>query len=117
MASVLQPNPYQCDQCGATNIVAAPVLYLQGTRYFSGIFNSGTSQSYSAQAVAPPNPRGYVRPLLLWGLQRGILFAFASGVLPAWKRSPVIPTLSAIWNVQSHFFLFCAVACPNRCRF
>ena len=74
MASVLQPNPYQCDQCGATNIVAAPVLYQQGTRTFSGIFNSGTSQSYSAQAVAPPNPRGYIRPLLLWGIP--ICFTF-----------------------------------------
>jgi len=74
MASVLQPNPYQCDQCGTTNIVAAPVLYQQGTRTFSGIFNAGTSQSYSAQAVAPPNPRGYIRPLLLWGIP--ICFTF-----------------------------------------
>ena len=67
MASVLQPNPYQCDQCGTTNIVAAPVLYQQGTRIFSGIFNSGTSQSYSAQTAAPPHPRSYIRPVLLWG--------------------------------------------------
>ena len=68
MASVLQPNPYQCDQCGTTNIVAAPVLYQQGTRTFSGTFNSGTTQSYSAQAVAPPLPRGYLRPFIALGV-------------------------------------------------
>ncbi len=74
-----QWHPY-CSQtlinakCGTTNIVAAPVLYQQGTRTFSGIFNAGTSQSYSAQAVAPPNPRGYIQPLLLWGIP--ICFTF-----------------------------------------
>lgn len=31
MGTVLEQTPYQCDQCGATNIVAAPVLYQQGT--------------------------------------------------------------------------------------
>jgi hypothetical protein len=67
MASVLQPNPYQCDQCGTTNIVAAPVLYEQGTRTYSGTFYSGTTQSYSAQAVTPPLPRGYLRPFIVWG--------------------------------------------------
>ena len=67
MATVSQLNPYQCDHCGTANIVAAPVLYQQGTRAYSGTFSSGTSQSYSAQAAAPPSPRGYVRPLLLWG--------------------------------------------------
>jgi hypothetical protein len=73
MATVPQLNPYQCDQCGSSNIVAAPVLYQQGTHAYSGMFNSGTSQSYSAQAAAPPSPRGYGRPLILWGF--GILFA------------------------------------------
>ena len=68
MASVSQFNPYQCDQCGTANIVAAPVLYEQGTRTYSGTFHSGTSQSYSAQAVAPPHPRGYVRPFLALGI-------------------------------------------------
>ena len=73
MASAPQLNPYQCDQCGTANIVAASVLFQQGTRAYSGRFNSGTTQSYSAQAVAPPSPHGYGRPLLLWGF--GILFA------------------------------------------
>jgi len=41
MASVSQLNPYQCDQCGTANIVAAPVLYQQGTRAYSGTFSSG----------------------------------------------------------------------------
>ena len=77
MASVSQLNPYQCDQCGTTNIVAAPLLYQQGTRKYSGPFHSGTSQSYSAQAAAPPDPRGYGRPLLLWGIP--ICFTFFWG--------------------------------------
>jgi len=68
MASVSQLNPYQCDQCGTTNIVAAPVLYQQGTRAYSGTLSSGMSQSFSAQAAAPPDPRGYGRTLLLWGI-------------------------------------------------
>ena len=68
MASVSQQTPYQCDQCGTANIVAAPLLYAQGTRNYSGPFYSGTSQSFSAQAVAPPPPRGYGRPLLIWGI-------------------------------------------------
>lgn len=68
MASVSQQTPYQCDQCGATNIVAAPLLYEQGTRSYSGPYHSGISQSYSAQAAAPPHPRGYGRPVLFWGI-------------------------------------------------
>ena len=68
MASVSQLNPYQCDQCGTANIVAAPVLYQQGTHSYSTRFHSGTTQSFSAQAAAPPDPRGYGRPLLLWGI-------------------------------------------------
>ena len=75
MASLPQLNLYQCDQCGTTNIVAAPVLYQQGTRAYSGTFSSGTSQSYSAQVAAPPSPRGYGRPLFVWGF--GILFLSA----------------------------------------
>jgi hypothetical protein len=108
MASVLQLNPYQCDQCGTTNIVAAPVLYQQGTRTFSGIFNSGTSQSYSAQAVAPPNPRGYARPLLLWGF--GILFTCFWGVagLQAVARHP--NSLGTLERPIT-FLLILAVAC------
>jgi hypothetical protein len=68
MASVPQLNLYQCDQCGTTNIVAAPVLYQQGTRAYSGTLSSGTSQSYFAQLAAPPSPRGYGRALVLWGV-------------------------------------------------
>lgn len=67
MASRSEVNPYRCDHCGTANIVAAPVLYQQETRSYSGLFYSGTTQSYSAQAIAPPRPRRYVRPILLWG--------------------------------------------------
>ena len=49
MASVSQLNPYHCDQCGTANIVAAPVLYQQGTHThtYSTKFDSGTTQSFS----------------------------------------------------------------------
>ena len=77
MASVSQLNPYHCDQCGTANIVAAPVLYQQGTHTYSTRFHSGTTQSFSAQAAAPPDPRGYGRPLLLWGIP--ICFTFFWG--------------------------------------
>ena len=88
MASVSQLNPYQCDQCGTTNIVAAPVLYQQGTHAYSTRFSSGTSQTFSAQAVAPPNPRRYTRPFFLWGF--GIFFAifWGSAALRAVARNP-----------------------------
>ncbi len=74
MASVSQPKPYQCDQCGTTNIVAAPVLYQQGTHTYSTRFHSGTTQSFSAQAAAPPDPRGYGRPFLFWGVPICFMF-------------------------------------------
>jgi hypothetical protein len=67
MASVSQLNPYQCDQCGTANIVAAPVLYQQGTHTYSTRFHSGTTQSFFAQAVTPPRVRGFLRPFLVWG--------------------------------------------------
>jgi hypothetical protein len=67
MASVSQLNPYHCEQCGTANVVAAPVLYQQGTHTYSTRFHSGTTQSFSAQAVTPPRPRGFLRPFLIWG--------------------------------------------------
>ena len=36
MASTSQLNPYQCDQCGTTNIVAAPLLYRTGNAQLFG---------------------------------------------------------------------------------
>ena len=77
MTSESQLNPYRCDQCGAANVVAAPVLYQEGTRAYSGVFYSGVTQSYAAQAVAPPDRRRYLRPILLWGF--GVVFAFIWG--------------------------------------
>lgn len=67
MATSVQQHLYQCEQCGAPKIVAAPILYQQGTRTFSGILNHGVSQSVSAGAMAPPRPRGYVRQVSIWG--------------------------------------------------
>ncbi len=67
MATLPHQNSYRCDQCGTGEIVAVPLLYQQGTRTFSSTFSHGSSQSYSAQIAAPPNPRGYIRPFVLWG--------------------------------------------------
>jgi ribosomal protein L40E len=77
MATVLEQTPYHCDRCGATNVVAAPVVYQQGTHIYSTKFDSGTTQSASAQAASPPVPRGYKRLLLLWGIP--ICFTFFWG--------------------------------------
>jgi hypothetical protein len=67
MGTVLEQTPYQCDQCGATNVVAAPLVYQQGTHTYSNHFGRTTTQSVSAQAAAPPRPRGYLRPVIVWG--------------------------------------------------
>lgn len=64
---VAQQTPYQCDRCGATNVVAAPLVYQQGTHTYYNRFSRTTSQSASAQAVAPPRPRGYLRSVIVWG--------------------------------------------------
>ncbi len=68
MEVVSQSNSYQCDRCGSTNVVAAPVVYEQGTRTYSGTFNSGISKSQAAVAASPPAPRSYRRPLMVWGI-------------------------------------------------
>jgi len=75
---VEQQTPYQCDRCGAANVVAAPLVYQQGTHTYSTRFSSGTTQSFSAQAAAPPDPRGYGRSLVLWGIP--ICFTFFWGI-------------------------------------
>ncbi len=67
MESVVEQSPYQCDRCGATNVVAAPLVYGQGTHTYSTRFSSGTTQSFSAQSASPPRPQGYFRPIVLWG--------------------------------------------------
>ena len=73
MGSVLEQTPYQCNRCGTTNVVAAPLVYQRGTHTYSTRLGSGTTQSYSARAVSPPYPRRYARPMFVWGL--GILFS------------------------------------------
>jgi hypothetical protein len=78
MASVTQLNTYQCDQCGTENIVAAPIVYRQGTHTYTTRLHSGTRQSFTAHAAAPPDRRGYGRPFLLWGIP--ICFTFFWGL-------------------------------------
>ena len=67
MATSVQQHIYQCDECGTPEIVAVPILYQQGTRTFSGLFNHGISQSASAQVLTPPQPRSYFRQIFIWG--------------------------------------------------
>jgi hypothetical protein len=101
MASVSQFNPYQCDQCGNANVVAAPVVYHEGTRAYSGTFYSGVTQSYSALAVAPPKPRGYIRPFLVWGPPIVILFVWTvvgtNSILEHPATSALRPTTLAVF--------------------
>ena len=77
MATLPQQNLYQCDRCGSASIVAVSLLYQQGTHSYAGTLHSGISQSVSAQVAAPPKPRGYLRPILVWGF--GIYFALFWG--------------------------------------
>jgi DNA-directed RNA polymerase subunit RPC12/RpoP len=74
---VEQQTPYQCDRCGAMNVVAAPLVYQQGTHAYSTRFSSGTTQSFSAQAATPPDTRRYGRSLVFWGIP--ICFTFFWG--------------------------------------
>jgi hypothetical protein len=67
MGTALQQTPFQCDQCGAASIVAASVVYEQGTHTHSGRFASRITQSVSAQAASPPRRQNYVRSFALWG--------------------------------------------------
>jgi hypothetical protein len=108
MASVSQQNPYQCDQCGTANIVAAPVLYQQGTHTYSTRFHSRTTQSFSAKAAAPPHPRGYGRPLLLWGIP--ICFTLFWGFVGL-GRILVHPTSLATLGDTVTIFLLLGLVC------
>jgi hypothetical protein len=67
MVTTGQQTAYRCEHCGSPEIVALSLLYEQGTRSFSGRFTSGVSQSYSAQAAAPPKPKRYFLSFVLWG--------------------------------------------------
>lgn len=93
MEAVKQNNSYQCDRCGSTNVVAAPVLFQLGTRTYSGTFNSGTTQTFAAQAVAPPRPRGYLRPLVIWGPAIAIFFAWSIAGISSIHEHPLTSAL------------------------
>ena len=89
MASVSQLNPYQCDQCGTANIVAAPVLYQQGTHTYSTRFHSGTTQSFSAQAGRHLASSGLCPALSSLGNTNMLYPLFgASSVLSAFSITP-----------------------------
>jgi DNA-directed RNA polymerase subunit RPC12/RpoP len=94
IGDVVEQTLYKCDRCGATNIVAAPVVYQQGTHTYSNRFNSGTSQTFSAQAAAPPKPRGYGKSLLFWGIPIGFTFFWGfTGLLGILDHSKAAATL------------------------
>jgi hypothetical protein len=108
MATAPQLNPYRCEQCGTPDIVAVHLLYEQGTRTYSGMFHSGISQSYSAGSAAPPRPRGYARPLLLWGIPTFLLSLWSyAGLSSLLER----PTVTATAVVQVVVFLILGLAC------
>ena len=91
--AVAQNNSYRCDRCGTTNVVAAPVLFQQGTRSYSGTFSSGTTQTFAAQAVAPPRPRGYLRPVVIWGPAITIFFAWSVAGISSIHEHPLTSAL------------------------
>jgi len=88
MASLPQHSPYKCDQCGTPDIVAIPLLYKDGTRNYSTTVSWGSSQTYSAQAAAPPRPRGYMMHLLLWSVPTFLLFLWSYAGISAILERP-----------------------------
>jgi DNA-directed RNA polymerase subunit RPC12/RpoP len=67
MVYIQQQHSYRCDRCGSSELVSLSLLYERGTRTHSGPAYWGKSQSVSAQNAAPPSPRGYGGPVILWG--------------------------------------------------
>lgn len=105
MEAVSQSSFYQCDRCGTTNVVAAPVLFEQGTRTYSGTFSSGTTQTFAAQAAAPPRPRGYLRPFVTWGPAIAIFFAWSVAGISSIHEHPLTSALHP--NTVAVFFVLC----------
>jgi hypothetical protein len=108
MATQSQSNPYRCDQCGTGELVAVPLLYQQGTRTFTSTFSSGISQSYSAQIAAPPHPRGYIRPFVLWGFAICLFFAWSYAGLSSVLEHPATTAMRG--NVVVLFMLLCVAS-------
>ena len=81
MATLPQQSLFQCDRCGTRDITAAPVLFQQGTRTYSGMFRSGTSQTHSAQLAAPPRRKSNTGPLLRWAFPLCFCFFWGISVL------------------------------------
>jgi len=107
MGTVVEQTPYQCDRCGATNIVAASVIYQQGTHTYSTRFNSGTSQTFSAEAAEPPRPRGYLRPVLLWG---PAIVIFSAWTIAGFSSILEHPTTTALHVESPVIFLFLGIS-------
>lgn len=108
MASESQLNPYRCDQCGTANVVAAPVLYREGTRTYSGTFYSGVTQSHAALEVAPPKLRGYLRPFIFWGPAIIILGVWTLLGMSAIHKYPDSAALRP--STVAVFLMLCAAA-------
>lgn len=102
MASESEFSPYRCDRCGTTNIVAAAVVYQQGTRTYSGVFSSGVSQSQEALVAGPPNQRRYRRPFLTWGI--AVCFAFFWG-FAGLSRMTIHPNSASLGNAVAIFLI------------
>lgn len=96
-----QQRSYHCDRCGSPDVVSLSLLYERGTRTHSGPAYWGRSQSFSAQNAAPPRPKGYGGPLILWGFLVAFLafwfwaFSQAFGKYPA-TAAKVLVLLGAL---------------------
>jgi predicted RNA-binding Zn-ribbon protein involved in translation (DUF1610 family) len=93
---MVSPNrevSYQCDRCGSANIVALAILHQQGTRtLITGSGWRGSSQSYSAQAAAPPKPKSSLGPIVVYGFLLYVLLFWARACYAAMlnKKDPTL---------------------------
>lgn len=110
MATSVQQRLYQCDQCGTPEIVAVPIIYQQGTRTFSGLFNHGISQSASAQAVAPPRPRSYFRQIFIWGIAATLFSIWSLTSLISFHHQTAVSTSLAEVTVVFLVLWICSIA-------
>lgn len=108
MATLAAQQAYQCAECGNPEILAVPLIYEQGSRTFSGIFNRGVSQSIAAQQMAPPTRRRYFRPTLLWGFAI-YFFLFWGGAGLSSLTRPVEDVTSS--RIAVGILMFLALLC------
>ena len=115
MGTVLQQTDYQCEQCGATNIVAAPVVYSQGTHsLFGPVSRRNNAVIFSTQLAAPPRPEVICVHFSVGDSQAFILFLwpllaseqFSHTRSHAALRPQTVALLPIYWNVFASLAMF-----------